>query len=133
MSFGRISARAPQIAPLIQSRAGTSTPVLPVRRASSISPGTGRVCTVCFAVFAARFSPCVVTFLRMHVRASVILLLRARTLRSFAVLARVPALSPPPQCDPFDHVVPSLFLPRALVHAAFMLVSAQSRHEILLL
>jgi hypothetical protein len=50
ISVGRISARAPQTAPLFQSRTETSTPVLQPSAPRLISPGTDCVCTVCFAV-----------------------------------------------------------------------------------
>ena len=115
VSSGRISARAPRVAPLSKSHGHFSARAAirsRARRASFIFPGTDRVCAVSFSVhYRSPLSP-QFSFLCKHMCAFLVLLLRARAPLSFAACA--PALSSLPRCDPFDHVVPTAFHTRAL-------------------
>ena len=101
VSSGRISARAPRVAPLSKSHGHFSARAAirsRARRASFIFPGTDRVCAVSFSVhYRSPLFP-QLSFLCKHMCASFVLLLRARAPLSFAACA--PALSSPPPMRP---------------------------------
>jgi hypothetical protein len=132
VSFGRISARAPHIAPFKVAR----KPVCPccrseLRRASCISSGTDRVCTVCSAVYYCSPLSLQLSFLCKHMLAVFALLFRARVPRSLAPARALSLLLP--RCEPFDHAVPTAFLMRALgfqrpcgVHACLCAIQARN-------
>ena len=133
ISVGRISARAPQVAPLSKSHGNFYARVRSrVRRASCISPGTDCVCTVCFAICCRSLLTTQRYFFRMCVCSLQSFSCCARSLCVSLLrcaCARARPLSPAPMrpIQPCSALSISYACPRSRgVHAFF----AQSVHEI---
>jgi hypothetical protein len=131
ISVGRISARAPQTAPLFQSRTETSTPVF---AAECAAPHAFRLVLIACALFAllfvaARFSPLNATFFAcVCVRFYRFPVARARSAFLCCACARARPLSPAPMrpIQPCSAHSISYACPRSRGVHAF---SAQSVHE----